>query len=256
MPISPPPVLAADAARQRAQRLKLRRRLMGLIFGVPLFLLACSLYLAFGPKPPPPPPIFHVSPQRAAQAERHIDAVREALTAPPAPTPATTPAAPPAPNPGGAGKDAPSQPVHHARGPQGEDVVTMELTEADINAYLSGSKRLRATLEAKGVHAVSVEMAPPNGLIFHANATLKGLTGNGLVATTLTPDPKTAVSLHVTEARFGRLPPPLVTAAASRIMVQLLGHPSRPLPLSVRAVEVRGTSLILTGVQTKAPPAR
>ena len=122
--------------------------------------------------------------------------------------------------------------MRHAAGPQGEDVVTMQLSEADINAYLAGSKKLKASLEAKGVHAVSVELAPPNVITFHAAATLKGLSGNGLVAATLTPDPKTSVHLDITDARFGRLPPPIVKAAAGQIITRLLVSPRRhPVPV-------------------------
>ena len=66
----------------------------------------------------------------------------------------------------------------------------------------------------------------------------------------MTPDPKTAVHLDVTDARFGRLPPPIVKAAADQIVGQFLGSPNRPPPLSVRKVEVRGTDLILTGVES------
>ena len=94
-----------------------------------------------------------------------------------------------------------------------------------------------------------MELAPPNLITFHANATLQGVTGNGLVAAALTPDPKTAVHLEITDARFGRLPPPIVKAAAAQIIARLLVSPKRPLPLTIRTVEVRGTDLILTGVE-------
>ena len=147
-----PPVPAAEAARQRAQRQRLRRRVVGCVFALPLFFLACALYLLLGPKPPPPPVVLPVTPRQADQAERHIDAVRQALTdppaaAPPAPTPETpavspvpvppeSPAAPPVP---GRPPAAPA-PVRHDTGPQGEDVVTLQLSQADLNAYFSGSK--------------------------------------------------------------------------------------------------------------------
>ncbi|MBV9848133.1 MAG: hypothetical protein JO250_00455 [Armatimonadetes bacterium] len=251
-----PPVPAAEAARQRAQRRRLRRRVIGVIYGIPLLLLACALYLYLGPKPPPPPAVLPVTPQRAAQATQRIDAVRQALTEP------APPEAPPAPTPGGkdtrqtAPASGPLPPVRHVRGPQGEDLVTLQLSEADLNAFLSGNDKLKATLEAKGVHAVSVELTPPSGIILHANATLKGLTDNALVAATLSPDPQTAVRLNVTDARFGRLPPPAVRAAVDRIAGQVLANPHRPLSLTVRRVEVRGTDLILTGVENRRNAAK
>ena len=65
----------------------------------------------------------------------------------------------------------------------------------------------------------------------------------------MTPDPKTSVHLDVTDARFGRLPPPIVKAAADQIITRLLVSPQRPPSLSVRKVEVKGTDLILTGVE-------
>lgn len=258
-----PPVPAAEAARQRAQRRRLRRQVMGAVFAVPLFLLACALYLAFGPKPPPPPLVLPVTPRQADQAERHIDAVRQALTEPQASSMPSTPArahgadAMTPPESAHPTPIAPS-PVRHSTGPQGEDVMTLQLSEADINAYLSGSKKLKATLEARGVHAVTIDLAPPNLITFHAAATLQGLTGNAQVSAMLTPDPKTAVHLTITEARLGRLPPPVVKAAADQIVGHFLGSPKHPLPLTVRTVEVRGTNLILTGVEseknTASPP--
>ena len=251
-----PPVPAAEAARLRAHRLRLRRRIIGIIFGIPLLLLACALYLYFGPKPPPPPQVLPVTPQRAAQATEDINAVRQALTEPPPPAP---PAAPMSPKTNAAlhpTQVPPSQPtralpVRHIRGPQGEDLVTMQLSEADINAYFSGNKQIKASLEKKGVHAVSVELQPPAVMIFHVNATLQRLTGNGLVSAALSPDPQTAVHLTITDARFGRLPPPVVKAAADQITQQVLARPRHPLPISVKKIEVQGNNLILTGVQQK-----
>ena len=240
-----PPVPAAEAARQRAQRQRLRRRLSVAIFAFPLFFLACALYLYFGPKPPPPPAIIPVTPQQAAQAEQHITAISQALTQPIPPSAPPHPSSPPAPTP----PDTTPAPVRHTRGPQGEDVVTLMLTEADINAYLSGNQKIKSNLAARGVHALSVELTPPAGIVFHVNATLKKFQGNALVAATMTPDPRTAVQFNITDARFGRLPTPVVKAAADRIAKQLLGTPPHPLPLSVRKVEVQGTNLILTGVE-------
>ena len=134
--------------------------------------------------------------------------------------------------------------------------MTLQLSQADINAYLAGSKKLKTSLESKGVHAVSVELAPPNVITFHANATLKGLSGNGLVTAVMTPDPKTSVHLDITDARFGRLPPPIVKAAADQIITRLLVSPQRPPSLSVRKVEVKGSDLILTGVENSKNPAQ
>lgn len=127
----------------------------------------------------------------------------------------------------------------------------MQLSQADLNAYLSGNAQIKAALEKKGVHAVSIELQSPDVIVFHANATLQGVTGNALVSAALTPDPQSVVRLNITDARFGRLPPPVVRAAAGEITRQLLARPRRPLPISVRAVEVKGTDLTLTGVQSR-----
>ncbi len=243
-----PPVPAAEAMRLRARRSRLRRRLMIGIWGVPLAFLAAALYFAFGPKPPPPPRPLPVSPQQTATASQHIDAVRQALTQaaperPPA-SPATQAPVSPAPQ----GMPPPSTPAPQTQTP----TQTLRVSQADLNTYLTGNTKIKTSLEAHGVHAATVELQAPSVITIHASVTFRGVSGDALMTAAMTPDPATAIHLDITDARFGRFPPPVIRAAASAILSQVLKRPSKPLPVTVQSVRVVGTDLVIT--ETRRPP--
>jgi hypothetical protein len=257
-----PPIPAAEATRRRLQRQRLRRRLMVFIYGVPLLLLLVALYYAYGPKPPRPPVVLPVSPEQAAAAAQRIDAVRQALTQPPS----VNSSAAVGPSSGHASsshasrplratlRSMPPPPVVEKRGPGGVDQVTMRVTQSDINAYLASNPKIHAFLLSRGIHAVSVELNPPDEITVRAAATYQGLSGNGVLTAALTPDPNTVIHLDITDARFGRLPPALIKATADQIVGRLLGRAHGALPLDVRSVQVVGTDLVLNGVRPPAPP--
>ena len=258
-----PPVPAAEAARQRARRQRLRRRIMVAIYGVPLLLLALAVYLAYGPKPPPPPVVLPVSPQQAAAVAQRIDAVRQALIQPP-PAPAVpgtaqsplsgsgTRALPPLAHPAPPAHPMPPPPVEVTRRPNGNDQVTMRLSQTDVNAYLASDPKSVALLRAHGVQAVSVNFDPPNQITIHAAADFHGVSGDGIIHAAIVPDPQTGVRLNITDARFGRLPPPALTATANSLVNSLLRRQHAPLGLSIRSAQIDGTELVITGVRPAA----
>lgn len=255
-----PPVPAAEAARQRARRKRLRRRLMAVVYGISLLLLAIALYLAYGPKPPPPPIVLPVSHQQAAAATSRIDAVRQALIQPPtapaqassAPNIAHASSGPHARVPSFPAHLVPPPPVEVTRRPNGGDMVTLRVSQSDVNAYLASDPKSIALLRAHGVHAVSVNFDPPNQITIHAAATFHGMSGNGIVTASLVPDPKTGMRLNIQDARFGRLPPSALTSAANTIVARVLQTHHAPLGLTIRSAQIVGTELVITGVRPQA----
>jgi hypothetical protein len=259
-----PPVTAAEAARLRLKRQRLRRHILFFVYGIPLLLLAVAVYLAFGPKPPPPPKFVAVSPQRAAAATQSIDAVRQALTQPPpTPPPAASPSAPTGKTTSPAPTSSPAQPAMSSSAPvqvthtaNGQDQVTLRISQADLNAYLNGNPNVKKILHKQGVHAISVALAPPADITVLAAATFRGLPGNAEIDAQLKPDPKTAVRLDVKNARFGHFPPPVIRTAVQQILKRVLGGAHSPLPLRVTSVRVIGTDLVLQGVRKSILPAK
>jgi hypothetical protein len=230
------PVPAAEAARQRQKRQRLRRRVLISVWVVPIVLLVIALYFAFGPQPPSAPVPLPVSPQETAVATQHINSVQQALTQP-APTP------PPA-------LKSSIKSVKKSVKYSPDETTTLRVSQADLNTYISGNAKFHASLEAKGVHAATVILMPPDNLTIHAAATFRGISGNALITGTLAPDPQTVLKLQITHAQFGRFPPPVVRAAASAIIAHLLGRTHTKLPVTINSVNVTGSDLVITETHT------
>jgi hypothetical protein len=227
-----------EAAHRKEMIRRRRRRVLIFVFSFPLVLLAISLYLVLGPQPPRAPVVLPISPQQAAHAEQQINAVQQALTsdAPLSLSPSSSAAH---------GKS----PVQVSQGSQGKQNVSLRLSQADINAYLSGSKKMQLFLHAHGIQAIAVALQTPAQMTITAHAFFHGVTGNALVTANLIPDPQTGVRFAVTAARFGRFPPPVIKAAAQQIAAQLLKRPHHPIPFHMTSIQVSGSELIMTGTR-------
>lgn len=206
-----------------------------------------------GPRPVPPPAVPVYTPQQAAQAEEHLDALREQLDRPALPAdtaPAVSPAgqtiAPAQPSSPVPPQDAPApRPVH------------LELSQNDLNTYLATNQTAKTMLARDGVKAVQILFREPQDVTVRAAVLYRGRPANVQITGNLQPSPKTLLRLVATGAQIGRLPlpPAAITKQADRLARQLVrrfhGHP----PLTVQSVHVEGDRLVVAGVAASPTPS-
>lgn len=216
-----------------------RRRRVGLI--VCALVLLAGLLLVLTRKPVPPPTVAVYTPQQAQDAQAHVNAVRAQLFQP------------------DAGPSAPHtdtdtvQHVHQAHGP---DLVRLQLSQADLNAYFATNPQVKAMLTAHHVRAVQMLLHAPRGIVVRATLLRGGHPYNIQLETTVRANVRTGLQVTATGAQVGRLPlpPALVTAQANKVAGQLTGKMRGRLPLALRDVQVQGDHLVLIGVPRGAKP--
>lgn len=201
--------------------------------------------------PAPPPVILHPTPQRLAQAQRHLEALQtEALQPDTLAAEAVHLEAPPTPS---------TQALrrHGAASVRRPALRTLHISEEDLNVYLAGNQATRKLLGAHGVKAVQLVLNEPAHLTIHASVALRGRAQNVQLDGSLTPDPQTGLRFTATHAQVGRfpMPPAVVTAQANAIAARLLKKVHGRLPLAIRSVQVQGKTLVLTGVLVRSHPA-
>lgn len=237
----PPAPTDAPAEPARAPR---RRRLL------PTLVIICALGLAagllvhrVGPRPVPPPVVPAYTPQQSAQAEADLDTLREQLT-----RPAPPPGVPSAPD---AQTNPPAQPQPQTPRPR---AMRLELSQQDLNAYLATNPNAKLFLARQGVKAVQIIFQPPSNLLIRAAVLYRGRPANVQITGRVQPSPRTLVRLVATGAQVGRLPipPKAVSAQADKLAAQFTRKLRGRLPFSVRAVQVVGDRLVLTGVAQEA----
>lgn len=224
-----------------------RRRLLPSLAVVGVLGLAAGLLVGrLGPRPVPPPVIPVYTPQQAAQAQRHLEDLRDQLTHPDI-------AAPPeaAPTPGLASKSVVSKPA-------APRLLRLQLSQQDLNAYLATNSNAKAFLSRQGVKAVQISFLPPRNMRIRAAVAYRGRTENVQIMGRVAPDRRTILSFTATGAQVGRLPlpPKTVTAQADRLARQFTRRLQGRLPLSVRTIQVVGDTLVLTGAPQRVSGPR
>lgn len=232
---SPAPVEEAVEAPPTPRR---RRRLL------PALLVVCALGLVSGllirrlePRPVPPPVVPVYTPQQAAQAQSHLEALRTQLI-----------------HPDGAPPEAAATPTQAVtRRPSkaaSQRVRRLQLSQQDLNAYLATNPNAKAFLARQGVKAVQITFIAPRNLRIRAAVLYRGRPANVQIMGRIEPDRRTILGFTATSAQVGRLPlpPEAVNAQANRLARQFTRRLQGRLPLSVRTLEVVGDHLVLTGV--------
>ncbi len=241
MPL-PSPKLRTDIAPVRPARP--RRGRVGLI-ALALAVLAGLASLLIR-KPVPPPVVPTYTPRQAQTAQEHINAVRAELFQPAArqsPSPRSAPAA-----------DTPT--VQHVRQAHGPDLVRLQLSQADLNAYFATNPQVKAMLATHHVQAVQALLSAPRGITVRATMLRGGHPYNIQVETTLRADPKAGLQVTATGAQVGRLPlpPALLAAQANKVAAQITAKMQGRLPLVLKDVRVQGDHLVLLGVPRGPKP--
>ena len=218
-----------------------RRRRIGLL-ALAVVLLA-GLALVLSRKPVPPPTVAVYTPRQAQTAQEHVSAVRAQLEQP------------------AAGQSAPSRDtdaVQHVRQAHGPDLVRMQLSQADLNAYFATSPQVKAMLASRHVQAVQAMLMPPHSITVRATMLRGGHPYNIQLETIVRADAKAGMQVTVTGAQVGRLPlpPALVTAQANKIAGQMTAKMRGRLPLVLKDVRVQGDHLVLIGVPRGAKPGK
>ncbi len=236
MPL-PSPKLSTAIAPVRPARPRHRR--IGLLVFVLVVLAGLALLLTR--KPVPPPEVAAYTPRQAQAAQEHINAVRAQLFQPDAPQ--SVPAA----------DTTAVQHVHQAHGP---DLVRLQLSQADLNAYFATNPQVQALLAQRHVRAVQALLKAPRGITVRATLLRGGHPYNIQLETTVRADPKAGMQVTVTGAQVGRLPlpPALVTAQAGKVAAQMTAKMRGRLPLILKDVRVQGDHLVLIGVPRGAKP--
>lgn len=236
MPL-PSPKLPAKATFARPARNR-RRRVGLLVFAL---VVLAGLAMLLTRKPVPPPDVVTYTPRQAQAAQEHISAVRAQLFQPDArqnPPAADTPTV---------------QHVHQTHGP---DLVRLQLSQADLNAYFATNPQIKVMLAGRHVQAVQALLHPPHGITVRATLLRGGHPYNIQLETSVRADPKAGMQVTVTGAQVGRLPlpPALVTAQANKAAGQVTAKMRGRLPLVLRDVSVQGDRLVLIGVPRGAKP--
>lgn len=197
-----------------------RRRLLPALVVVSVLGLAGGLLVRrLGPRPVPPPVVPVYTPGQAAQAQAHLDELRDHLARPSSP------------------------PLMH-----------LELSQQDLNAYLATNPGAKGFLSRQGVKAIQINFEPPCSLRIRAAVVYRGRPANVQLTGRLQPDRRTILGFVATGAQVGRLPlpPDAVTAQANKLAAQFTRRLGRRLPFSVQTVQVVDNRLVLTGV--RKPP--
>jgi len=216
-----------------------RKRRVGLLVFALVVLAGLATLLTR--KPVPPPVVATYTPRQAQAAQEHINAVRAELFQPDA-----RPSA----------QSADTAAVQHVRQAHGPDLVRLQLSQADLNAYLATNPQVKAMLANRHVQAVQALLRPPHGMTVRATLLRGGHSYNIQLETTVRADPKAGMQVSITGAQVGRLPlpPALVTAQANKIAGQMTGKMRGRLPLVLKDVRVQGDHLVLIGVPRGAKP--
>lgn len=213
-----------------------RRRRVGVLASVLVLLAASALVLTR--KPVPPPEAIAYTPRQAQTAQEHVGAVRAQLFAPDAG--AGTPHTP----------TADTDTVQHVHQAHGPDLVRLQLSQADLNAYCATNPQVKAMLANHHVQAMQMLLKPPQGITVRATMVRGGHPYNVQIETTVRADPKIGLQVTATGAQVGRLPlpPALVMAQANKVAGQMTGKMRGRLPLALKDVRVQGDHLVLMGV--------
>jgi len=216
-----------------------RRRHIGLFVFALLVLAGGALVLTR--KPVPPPDVAVYTPRQAQAAQEHVSAVRAQLEQPDAHQ--NLSAADPA-------------VVQHVHQPHGPDLVRLQLSQADLNAYFATSPPVKAMLTSHHVRAVQMLLKAPRGITVRATMLRGGHPYNIQIETIVRADPKAGLRVTATGAQVGRLPlpPALVTAQANKIAGQMAGKMRGRLPLVLQDVRVQGDRLVLIGLPRGPQP--
>ncbi len=236
MPL-PSPKLSTDIAPMRPA--PPRRRHVGLIVFALIVLAGLAMVLTRKPVPPPQVPVY--TPRQAQAAQEHINAVRAQLFQPDA-----RPSAP----------TADTAVVQHVRQAHGPDLVRLQLSQADLNAYFATNPQVKAMLASHHVRAVQALLNPPRGIVVRATLLRNGHPYNIQLETTVRADPKAGLQVTATGAQVGRLPlpPALLAAQANKIAAQMTAKMQGRLPLVLKDVRVQGDHLVLLGVPRGPKP--
>lgn len=239
MPL-PSPKLSTDIVPVRPA--PARRRRVGVLAAVLVVLAALAVVLIR--KPVPPPEAVTYTPRQAQSAQEHVSAVRAQLFAPDAG--AGTPRIP----------TADTDTVQHVHQAHGPDLVRLQLSQADLNAYCATNPQVKAMLANHHVQAMQMLLKPPQGITVRATLLRGGHPYNVQIETTVRADPKTGLQVTATGAQVGRLPLPsaLLTAQANKVAGQMTGRMRGRLPLTLRDVRVQGDHLVLIGLPRGARP--
>ena len=204
------------------------------VFALLAVVLAAFAFLLLRRPPPVPPVIVQPTPQQAARAQRHWDALQQELQ-PEEPLPRRAQSG-----------------RQNALSPQ---TRTLRLSEEDLNVYLAGNQAARKLLTARGVKAVQLILLEPSNLTIRAAISLKGHSQNVQLDGGLAPDPKLGLRYTATQAQVGRLPlpPAVVTAQANALAARFARQMHGRLPLIIQSVQVKGKMLVLTGLLVKRP---
>lgn len=236
MPL-PMPKISADIVPARTA--PPRKRRVGLL-AFALILLAVLAFVLTR-KPVPPPSVVVYTPRQAQTAQEHVNDVRAQLFQPEA------------------GPSAPhvdTDAVQHVRQAHGPDLVRLQLSQADLNAYAATNPQVKAMLMSHHVRAMQMLLKPPHGIVVRATLLRGGHPYNIQVETTVRADAKMGMQVTATGAQVGRLPlpPALVTAQANKVAAQMTGKMWGRLPLVLKDVRVQGDHLVLIGVPRGAKP--
>lgn len=216
-----------------------RKRRVGLLAFALIILAGLGLLLMR--KPVPPPTVAVYTPRQAQTAQEHVNAVRAELFQPDA-----KPSAP----------HADTDAVQHVHQTHGPDLVRLQLSQADLNAYAATNPQVKAMLMSHHVRAMQMLLKPPYGIVVRATLLRGGHPYNIQVETTVRADAKMGMRVTATGAQVGRLPlpPALVTAQANKVAGELTGKMRGRLPLVLKDVRVQGDHLVLIGVPRGAKP--
>lgn len=234
---------ASIAERDSATPMKRRKSFLALLF---LLVAAAVVIRVFMPKPAPAPVVKQYTPQEAQTAERNISAVQKKIVGQPALVPIPPPYGAVPQN----GNDA--KPNIQSR--DARDVVRVQLSEADLNAYAATDSQVKAALAKKGVRAVQILLSEPSNIILRAAITYKGRAANLQVAGTLVPSAKTMMGVHVSSAKIGSVPIPAgtVSAEVDKLAFDAAEPMRNSLRLVVNDVRVVNHNLILIGTRQRA----
>lgn len=194
-------------------------------------LLVAAGAFFFSRKPVPPPQVPVYTPRQTQEAQSRINSLREQFLQPEKRT---------------------SDPrvVQREVQKRGPDLIHLQLSQADLNAYLATDPHVRAMLAKKRVQAVQVILHAPREITVRASVLYHGKPQNVQVEAVVRSVPDAPLQVTATGAQVGRLPLPsaLVTAQANKISAQFAGRAQKRLPLVIQDVRVVGDHLVLTGI--------